>query len=293
MEVAEVYGMIRFILFSVGAALLSGASPVLMRAGARRSDPSLTAAVFASALLPCSLVPLAFSGRLTALFSVSGSSLFLLLLCGALSALCYLCLFTALSGTATARVMPLMNLEAVLLCAAGYFLFGEQLWITKLCCMLLVLLGTVLMESRSKAGSWLWLLYALLALLARAGRSLLMQAYVPNIDSALALPFTSAFAAVLLWLFTLLRGKQKKAASLGVRGWLCVPLAALALAGASVLTLLGSALGAWSWLAPISCLGFLSMLLFARLFLGEKLPGSALFGTILVLAGTIGMMMGW
>lgn len=294
MDILETYNMIRWILCAVGAALLCGLTPTLMRTGAKRADPSFAAALFASVLALFSVAVLYVDGRLSALTAIGNRSLLTLLASGLVTALLYLCLFTALTGTAVSRVMPVLNLSGILGAALGYFLFRENMWLWRLCCMVLILFGTVLLESREKFGSGLWLVYAVLALLALCGRELLLRVYADAaIDSALALPFSAGVAAVLLWAFALLRGKQKCAKKMGVKGWLSIPFAALCMAGATLLPLLGARLGEWSWLSPISCLGFLSMLVFARIFLKEKLSGSAVFGMILVLLGTFAMMMGW
>lgn len=295
MDIVETYAMIRWIACAAGAALLRGAAPVCMRAGAKRSDPSFAAAIFATLLLLASCVPLWLTGQWAALFAVGNRSLLLIALSGLIAALAYLCLFTALTGAGVNRVLPLVNLSGVLMLALAYFFLGGRLGIWRLCCIVLILLGTVFMESRSeKSASLRWLLHAALALVCVTLVALIQKAHLDAyVSETVALPLRTAAACVLLWIFALARGKQKTARAMGVRGWLGVAAAAVCAGLALVLQTLGSSLGEWSWLAPIGCLGFASMLLFARIFLKEKLPGSALFGLLLVLLGEFAILMGW
>ncbi|MDO4572120.1 MAG: EamA family transporter [Clostridia bacterium] len=295
MSVVESYNFIRWLLLAVASALLNGAAPVFMRAGAKRSDPSFAAAVFATLLFGLSLLRSALDGRLGEFAAIGNRSLLFLALAGLISALACLCLFTALTGAAVGRVLPILRSAVVPLAIFGHLLAGDALGLWRLCCLVLILLGTVLMESRpERMASVRWLLHALLALAAVTALSLLFRLYItPALDEAVALPPCLAVACVLLWAFALARGKQKSARSMGLAGWLCVPLAAVCVGLALVADTLGARLGDWSYFRPVACLGFPAMLLFARIFLKEKLPGGAIFGMILVLLGSFAMMMGW
>lgn len=295
MDVVETYNLIRWILLAVAAALLQGATPIFMRAGAKRSDPSFAAALFSTALFGVSLAPVLLNGEWGAFWVLGNQSLLILLLCGVLTALLYLCLFTALTGAGASRVFTLMNLSAFLLIVPAYFLFDGRLGVGRICCIMLVVLGTVLMQSRPERDASLrWLLYAFLALAFSIGISLLQEAFLKSaVSDSMALTVRSAAACVLLWIFTLVRGRQKTARSMGLRSWVAILLAAVSIGLALLCQLLGARIGEWSWLRPIESLGLVSMLLFARIFQKEKLPGSAVFGLVLVLLGTFAIQMGW
>jgi len=217
------------------------------------------------------------------------------LLGGVLTAFACLCLFTALTGTGVNRVFPLINLSSVLVITLNHFLFGESLGLWRICCIILILLGTVLIESRSHpSGSLRWLFYIILTLLSLTALPIINRAFLPaTITASFAQLLRSGFACVLLWIFAFVRGRQKAARSMHVKGWISVLIAAICIGLALVCDIYGARLGDQSWLSPIQCLGFASMLLFARIFLKEKLSGSAVFGMLLVLLGTFGILMGW
>ena len=68
--------------------------------------------------------------------------------------------------------------------------------------------------------------------------------------------------------------------------------AAVFFAGSFAATYFSSLRGEMSALAPVGVMTSLFVMLFARIFQKEKQPGSAVFGTLLVLLGQFGILMG-
>ncbi len=277
-----------------GGTILLGGVPSWMRSAAKRADPSAAAAVFALvyALAMAALVYL--SGNLERAVLLTGAQIAWLALCGLLSALTWLCLFTALTGGKVSKVMPVYAVSALVTLAASHFLFGEPMGIWKICCMVLILIGIVFIESRTpQLQGQLWFIYALVAVIAGTGAQLLNKAMVGealNTESYQA--WRAAFAAVFLWIFVFARKKQAALGDFTARAWVGTFLAALFFAGSFALNYLTSLRGEISYLAPIGVLTSLFVMLFARMFQKEKLPGSAVFGTLLVLMGQFGILMG-
>ncbi len=290
---------IRDLLIWIGFALLSavlvGAAPSWMRCGARRADPSIASALFMLVLGAAFALLAVQKGSLTALFALEPRAYLFLALCALVTALVWLSLFTALTGASVSKVFPVYALWQPIWLVASYALYGAPLGLWKGCCIVLILLGVVFIESRMAARrSSLWFIYALIAMLGAAGlpllrRSLLGEAF----DDTLFQTIVSAAASVLLWLFALLRGKQRTMGSTSWRAWVGIPLAALFLAGSRACDYLASLRGDWSMFSPIAVLGFAFMMLFARIFQKERQSGSAVFGTVLVLLGQFGILMGF
>ncbi|MPN00214.1 hypothetical protein SDC9_147408 [bioreactor metagenome] len=212
----------------------------------------------------------------------------------ALSALSWLSLFTALTGGKVSKVLPVFLLSQLLTLAASHFLFGAPMGLWKICCMVLMLLGIVFIESSTpQLQSQLWFVYALIAVFAATGSQLVQRGMVgETFDSAVFAFWRAAFAAVFLWLFVFVRGKQKTLGDFSPRAWLGVLFAAVFLAGSWVLTYYASLRGDMSELAPIGVLTSVFVMLFARMFQKEKQPGASVFGTLLVILGQFGILMG-
>ena len=283
-----------WVALAVCNTILLGGVPSWMRGGAKSADPSAAAAVFALVLTAAGAALLYFCGGLESLLSLSTLQIVWLGVCGLLSALTWLSLFTALTGGRVSKVIPVFLLSSLLTLVASHFLFGAPMGLWKICCMILVLLGIVFIESKTQQlQSQLWFVYALIAVAAATGLQLVQKGLLGEaFDEKVLLLGRAAFAAVFLWIFVLLRGKQKMLAYVQARAWISLFFAAVFFAGSYAATYFASRRGEMSALAPVSILSFFFAMLFARMFQKEKQPGSVVFGTLLVLLGQFGILMG-
>lgn len=268
-------------------ALLLGMAPSWMRGGARRADPSVAAAVFATVYaLSCAAI-LAYDGALLSAPTLPQDTLLALALCGLLSAFVWLCLFTALTGGLVSKVTPIFALWFLLYALASRFLFGTSFGIWHACGAVLALLGVVLIESRTQSlARQLWCIYAALACVAMAGMQLYKRASLgAAFDEALFGLLRGTVAAALLWAFVFVRGKQRTMGVTTARAWVHLPLGALCVSGAMYLERYlpqGAQAGAFH---ALSVIGLAFVMLFARVIQKERQPGSAAFGMLLMLLG--------
>ncbi len=279
---------------ALGSTILLGGVPSWMRGAAKRADPSAAAAVFALVLTLCSAMLLYVSGGVERALFVTSVQLLWLAVCGFLSALTWLSLFTALTGGRVSKVLPVYLISSLVTLAVSHFLFGTPMGLWKICCMILILLGIVFIESRTpQIQSQLWFVYSLLAVLAGAGTALLRRGMIGEaFDAQVYQLWRAAFAAGFLWLFVFIRKKQVTLGDFSARAWISVLFAAVFLAGSYAADYFGSLRGDESYLAPIGVLASLFVMLFARMFQKEKQPGAAVFGTLLVMLGQFGILMG-
>ena len=283
-----------WVALAVVSTILLGGVPSWIRCTARRADPSAAAAVFALLLALSYVVLLQFSGGIPRVLILTPIQLVWICVCGLLSALAWLSLFTALTGGKVSKVMPVFLLSQLITLAASHFLFGAPMGLWKICCMVLILLGIVFIESSSQQiQSQLWFVYALIAVFAAVGSQLLRRGMIgESFDSTVFEFWRAASAAVFIWIFVFLRKKQGTLGDFSPRAWVGVLFAALFLAGSVAATHFSSLRGDSNELAPIAVLTSVFVMLFARMFQKEKQPGSSLFGTLLVVLGQFGILMG-
>jgi uncharacterized membrane protein len=286
--------LILWVALALGSTILLGGVPSWIRCAAKRADPSAAAAVFALAFTLACVGLLYISGGVERALAVTQMQLVWFALCGLLSALTWLSLFTALTGGRVSKVLPVYATSSLITLAASHFLFGSPMGLWKICCMVLILLGIVFIESRTpQIQSQLWFVYALIAVLASAGAQLLHTGLIgETIVTEVYQAWRAAFATVFLWIFVFVRKKQVTLGDFSARAWLGVLFAAVFLAGSYAATYFASLRGEMSMLAPIGVLTSLFVMLFARMFQKEKQPGSAIFGTLLVMLGQFGILMG-
>lgn len=284
-----------WIALAVAATMLYGAVPSWIRCAARRADPSAATALFALLLAAACVGVLFLENKTQEALALSQTELLWIALCGLVSALVWLSLFTALTGGLVSKAIPVYLIWYLITTVASHFLFGTELGLWKICCIVLILLGVVFIESRTqRLKTQLWFVYAVIAALAAAGLQLLRQGVLTEaVDDAVFHAGRAAFAAVFLWIFVLARGKQRTIALFSARAWIGIFLATVFLAGSYAVTYLASRRGEMSTLAPVKVLTIFFVMLFARMFQKEKQPGSAVFGTLLVMLGHFGILMGF
>ena len=289
---------IRNLIIWIALALLStillGGVPSWIRCAARRADPSAASAMFALLLTVSCVVLLQFTGGIPRVVMITPMQLVWICVCGLLSALAWLSLFTALTGGKVSKVMPVYLISQLIVLSASHFLFGTPMGLWKICCMVLILLGIVFIESSTQQlQNQLWFVYALIAVFATVGSQLVRRGLVgETIDTTVFETWRAASASVFLWLFVFLRKKQKTLGDFTPRAWLGVLFSAVFLPGSFASTHFSSLRGEMSDLAPIGILTSVFVMLFARMFQKEKQPGASLFGTLLVVLGQFGILMG-
>ena len=283
-----------WIALALASTILLGGVPSWIRSAAKRADPSAASALFALFLTVASAGYVFLTGGFAGLLALSVLQFVWIAVCGFLSALAWLSLFTALTGGKVSKVMPVYLVSSLVTLAVSHFLFGAPMGLWKICCMILILLGIVFIESSSQQiQSQLWFLYALIALLATAGSQLLRRGMLGETFDAQVFEFwRAAFASVFLWIFVFLRKKQQTIKDFTPRAWFGVLFAAVFLAGSYAATYFASLRGDMSQLAPVGVLTSVFVMLFARIFQKEKQPGATVFGTLLVVLGQFGILMG-
>ena len=283
-----------WVALALASTILLGGVPSWIRSAAKRADPSAAAAVFALLLTFACAGLVYLSGGFARLLALSAMQLVWIGVCAFLSALAWLSLFTALTGGKVSKVMPVYLLSSLITLAVSHFLFGAPMGLWKICCMILILLGIVFIESSTQQiQGQLWFIYALIAVLATAGSQLLRRGMLGEAFDAQVFEFwRAAFAAVFLWVFVFLRKKQQTLRDFTPRAWSGVLFTAGFLAGSYAVTYLASLRGDMGDLAPIGVLTSVFVMLFARMFQKERQPGAAVFGTLLVILGQFGILMG-
>ena len=283
-----------WIALALASTILLGGVPSWIRSAAKRADPSAASALFALFLTVASAGFVFLTGGFARVLALSVLQFVWIAVCGFLSALAWLSLFTALTGGKVSKVMPVYLVSSLVTLAVSHFLFGAPMGLWKICCMVLILLGIVFIESSSQQiQSQLWFLYAVIALLATAGSQLLRRGMLGEAFNSQVFEFwRAAFASVFLWIFVFLRKKQQTIKDFTPRAWFGVLFAAVFLAGSYAATYFASLRGDMSQLAPVGVLTSVFVMLFARIFQKEKQPGATVFGTLLVVLGQFGILMG-
>ena len=132
-----------------------------------------------------------------------------------------------------------------------------------------------------------WLGYALLSALFAGLVAIFGKIGVRDIDSTLATAARSVIMALALVTLVLARSNTINLREISPRAWIFITLAGIAGAASWLCYFRALQLGDASRVAPIDRLSVLVVVVFATLFLGEKLSAGVAFGALLVVVGSI------
>lgn len=281
--------------FTLLSMLLLANVPSCMRGAARRNDPSLIGALFGTFLAVFCLGASFYTANPHDFLVTDKSILISFLIISSVTALHWLCLFTALSGVQASRVFPVERVSIIVLLLIESYQSGKNISLWGMCGIILFLLGTVLILSRGeRLFSGRWVFYAILALVLSVIRTILNPRITTSgLDETVQIGIRSIIASVLLWIFALVRKKYRTFSRMHTDSWVFLILAAFLFSLSLITGRFASRAGSFPVLEPVSVLGYGFMILATRIVNRDKLPGSCLFGTLLVMIGLFVLKMGW
>ena len=136
-----------------------------------------------------------------------------------------------------------------------------------------------------------WIGWALLSALFAAATAILAKVGVAHVDSNLATAIRTTVVLVFAWAIAISLGKHGEIRQVDGRAWLFLTLSGLATGLSWLCYFRALQLGPASRVAPLDKLSVVLVMVFAVLFLGEKLSPAALVGGGLIAAGAAVMVL--
>jgi len=136
-----------------------------------------------------------------------------------------------------------------------------------------------------------WIFWALLSALFAAATAVLAKVGVAHVDSNLATAIRTTVVLVFAWAIAISLGKHGEIRQVDGRAWLFLTLSGLATGLSWLCYFRALQLGPASRVAPLDKLSVVLVMVFAVLFLGEKLSPAALVGGGLITAGAVVMVL--
>ncbi|HWO53473.1 MAG TPA: EamA family transporter [Paenibacillus cookii] len=282
-----------WIAFAFGAALFAGITSILAKIGIRNVDSNLATALRTWVVLIFSWLMVFVVGSQNTIAALSGKSLLFLLLSGLTTGASWICYFRALQLGDVNKVTPVDKSSNVLTMMLAFVFLGERLtWINAIG-MVVIAAGTYMMIQKSKsekAASAVrrsWLVYACLSALFAALTSILGKIGIEGVESNLGTAIRTIVVLLMAWLIVFAQKKQGEIKRIDRKSWLFITLSGLA-TGLSWLCFYKALQdGPASVVVPIDKLSILITVLFAFVFLKEKLSLKSTAGLVLLTAGTL------
>ncbi len=288
-----------WILYAFGSALFAGITAVLSKIGMQDMDSDVGTAIRTVVVLVFSWVMVGITGSYTALGDIDGRTYLFLVLSGLATGASWLLYFRALQLGDVNKVAPIDKSSTIMTMLLAFFILGEGLTAMKLLCMAMIGAGTLLMiqrrermaagsedicRTRSENG---WLICALLSAVFASLTSILGKIGIQGVESNLGTAVRTVVVLAMAWMMVFVKKKQHSVGRITARSWGFLVLSGLATGGSWLCYYRALQDGQASIVVPIDKLSILVTVLFSRLMLKERLAGRAMWGLLLLTAGTL------
>lgn len=135
-----------------------------------------------------------------------------------------------------------------------------------------------------------WIVFALIAAITAAIVTTLSKAALKDIDATTAFAIQSVLILIVSWCAVFVLGKTTEIGKITGKAWLFLVLAGIITAASSLFSFRALKLGDASQVNPVQQMSFVFAILFAGLFLKEKITLQIIIGALLMTGGALLIM---
>lgn len=284
-----------WLLFAFGSAIFAGITAVLAKIGIQKVNSTLATALRTIVVLAFSWLMVFLVGSQGQIGQISRKTLFFLILSGLSTGASWLCYFHALQLGDVNKVAPIDKSSTVLTIILAFLLFGEPISVPKIIGILGIGIGTLLMivkkeTDKNQVQNRSWLLFAVLSAVFASLTSIFGKIGVENVESNLGTAIRTVVVLVMAWLMVFVTGKQHEIQNISKNSWLFLFLSGITTGLSWLCYYRALQDGPASVVVPIDKLSIVITIVFSYILLKERLSRKAVFGLLLILAGTLAML---
>lgn len=273
------------------SALFAGISTVLAKAGVRKTNSHLAAAIQSAAVFFFACVMVRLTGSSSSLAALGNRTIWQLLLSGLAAAVSLLCFFRGLQLGELCKIAPVAKCSTILTMLLSLWFLHDGLSSNEIIAIILILLGTILMVIRRDGErgkkSWGWLVYTLCAIVFLSISSVLAALVSEAVSSWLADAIRLAVALVVAWIVVLTTGGMSKIRSMVFLDGFFLILSGIAIGVSWICFHRACLFGQNTIVASIDRLSILVTVVSACVFLKERMPLRAVVGLVLLVCGLL------
>ena len=281
-----------WILYAFGSAFFAGATSILAKIGVKDIDSHVATAIRTIVVLIFSWIMVFIVGSQGTIGNISGKTLTFLILSGFATGVSWLCYFKALQLGDVNKVVPIDKSSTILTMVLAFIFLGENITINMVVGMIGIGIGTYLMIQKKESIEKVvkgkaWLVYALLSAIFASLTFILGKVGIENVESNLGTAIRTIVVLIMAWIIVFATKKQSDVKKIDKKSLLFLILSGIA-TGASWLCYYKALQdGLASIVVPIDKLSILVTILFAYVFLKEKLSKKSIVGLVLIVVGTL------
>lgn len=289
-----------WILYAFLAALFAGITSIFAKIGIKDVDSHVLTALRTVVVTFFAWTMVFVVGSQGTIGEISSKTLLFLVLSGMTTGFSWIAYFRALQLGDVNKVVPIDKSSTVLTMFLAFLILGEPLTSNKLIAMVAIGWGTWLMIQKQKtvqgevekavqkgAQDSRWMVYAILSAVFAALTSILGKIGIEGVESNLGTAIRTVVVLIMAWSIVLATKKTGEIPRIQRKSWIFIGLSGLATGLSWMFYYHALQLGQASIVVPIDKLSILVTVLFAYVFLGERLTRRSLLGLFLIVAGTL------
>ena len=281
-----------WMIAAIMSAVFAGLTAILAKCGIKKTDSDIATALRTIVVLLFAWIMVFITGSADTISRIRPGELFFLLLSGAATGASWMCYFKALSIGDVNKVVPIDKSSTVLTVLLAMILFQETDHLAgKLTGTAMLGTGVILMVEKKtgaeKAGSRVYILYAVGSAVFAALTSILAKIGISSVDSNLGTAVRTIVVLVMAWLIVAVKGKLPELKVLDKKELLFISLSGIATGASWLCYYYAIQNGMVSVVVPIDKMSLLLTVIFSYFVFHEKLSRKAVLGLILMLAGTL------
>ncbi len=281
-----------WILYAFGSAFFAGATSILAKIGIRDVDSHVATAIRTIVVLIFSWLMVFIVGSQRTVFNIETRTFLFLILSGLATGASWLCYFKALQLGDVNKVAPIDKSSTILTMILAFIFLGENISMNMIIGMIAIGIGTYLMIQKKKGLEKVvegkaWLIYALLSAVFASLTSILGKVGIENVESNLGTAIRTVVVLIMAWIIVFVTKKQGDIKKIDKRSLIFIILSGIATGGSWLCYYKALQGGLASIVVPIDKLSILVTVLFAYVFLKEKLSKKSLLGLALMVFGTL------
>lgn len=284
-----------WILLAFASAFFAGMTAILSKIGIKNTDSNVATALRTIVVLIFSWLMVFIAGSQGTIGDLSKKALIFLILSGLATGASWLCYFKALQLGDVNKVTPIDKSSTILTMILAFLFLNEELTVLKAFAVILIGVGTYLMLQKKKTQqkevhSNAWIIYASLSAVFASLTSILAKVGIENVESNLATAIRTVVVLIMAWIIVFVTRKQHTIKNIDRQSWVFLFLSGIATGSSWLCYYRALKDGLASIVVPIDKLSILVTIVFSYLFLKETLSKKALFGLILIVAGTLSLL---
>lgn len=286
-----------WILYAFASALFAGITAILAKVGVKNTDSHLLTALRTIVVLIFAWIMVFIVGSQDTISQIGTNTLVFLILSGLATGGSWICYFKALQLGDVNKVVPIDKSSTVLTMLLALIILDEKLTVFKIVGMIGIAIGTYMMIQKKATSyegpnNYRWLIYAILSAVFASLTSILGKIGIEGVESNLGTAIRTIVVLIMAWLIVIFTNKVKEIKNIDKKSWIFIGLSGLATGLSWLFYYRALQTGQASIVVPIDKLSIVVTVVFAYVFLKEKLALRSSIGLVSIVAGTLMLLIG-